>query len=188
MEVKEKINLIDTAENKQVIAVAIAKDILTKYGLTEFPDMEQWLIEEMTKHSLFELVFANNGFITLLAERCAHDIGVFMVVGLIEEDEVHETLIPIYAFIDKVCKEFNISHGQLFIRGTEKFAKAKGETIIVNEDVAVELMAPVLMGRAKSEKVPSIVAWAMAEAGVNHRDFAKPTKQGQGKPRHKRAN
>ena len=168
MEVKGIIKLIDTTENKQVIARAIAKEILNSYELTAFPDIEQWLIEEMVKHPLSELIFANNAFITLLAERCVHDIGVLMVVGLIEEGTFHESLKPIYAFINKVCEEFGIPHARLVMMGNEKFAKVKGETIIVNEDVAAELMTPILMGYGKSPKIPSIVAWAMAEAGEDN--------------------
>ena len=180
MEVKGIIKLIDTTENKQVIARAITKEILNSYELTEFPDMEPWLTEEMVKHPLSELIFANNAFITLLAERCAYDIGVFMVVGLIEEGTFHESLKPIYAFINKVCKEFGIPCTKLLTMGSKKFAKVKGETIITNEDVAAELMTPIVMGYTKSPKVPSIVAWAMAEAGEDN-----PRRR---KPRHKRVN
>lgn len=119
MDAKEKIGLLDTAENRDKVINGIVNEIFNKYKLNdEF--LKTWLYDNMEHDTLYDLI--NNEqklYVVRLAEKCAADIcfvtngfdGDFSAamvsfgeIGAFVLDVISDNDIVIDVFADK-CKQ-----------------------------------------------------------------------------------
>lgn len=98
MTFEEKVNVIDTNENKSVVAIAIANSILKKYGLENYNScLDEWLYDNIMQSTLAEMLTNNQGmYVIPFAKKCFADI-IYM------RNKLHKSNLEIIAIVSPIA-------------------------------------------------------------------------------------